>query len=90
MKAVAGGSHGHGEEEIRYVRRRYLAPEVARQFAIEIANATFAARDAGLWGTGSTAVASDSTHFRAWDRNAFTEWHSRYGGRGIREGGHHS
>ena len=28
-----------------------------------IANATFAARSADLWGTGSTAVASDSTHF---------------------------
>ncbi|MGH3149278.1 MAG: Tn3 family transposase, partial [Streptosporangiaceae bacterium] len=28
-------------------------------------------------------VASDSTHFRSWDQNLFTEWHSRYGGRGI-------
>jgi TnpA family transposase len=56
---------------------------VARTIAVEIANATFAARDTGLWGQGSTAVASDSTHFRAWDQNLFTEWHSRYGGRGI-------
>ena len=31
-----------------------------------------------LWGEGSTAVASDSTHFRAWDQNIFTQWHSRY------------
>jgi TnpA family transposase len=28
-------------------------------------------------------VASDSTHFRAYDQNLFTEWHSRYGGRGV-------
>ncbi|GAB2460232.1 Tn3 family transposase [Streptomyces incanus] len=83
IRSVAGGAHGHTEEEIRYVRRRYLNPEAARQIAIEIANATFAARDAGLWGSGSTAVASDSTHFRSWDQNLFTEWHSRYGGRGI-------
>lgn len=83
IRSVAGGAHGHTEEEIRYVRRRYLTPQAARQIAIEIANATFAARDAGLWGTGSTAVASDSTHFRSWDQNLFTEWHSRYGGRGI-------
>jgi TnpA family transposase len=50
-----------------------------------IANATFAARQAWLWGEGSTAVASDSTHFRAWDQNIFTEWHSRYrnGKRGV-------
>ena len=83
IRSVAGGAHGHTEEEIRYVRRRYLTLEAARQIAVEIANATFAARDTGLWGAGSTAVASDSTHFRAWDQNLFTEWHSRYGGRGI-------
>jgi len=28
-------------------------------------------------------VASDSTHFGAFDQNIFTEWHSRYGGRGV-------
>jgi hypothetical protein len=87
IRAVAGGGrvggHGHSEEEIRYARCRYLIPETARQIAIEIANATFAARDTGLWGAGSTAVASDSTHFSAWDQNLFTEWHSRYDGRGI-------
>ena len=50
--------------------------------AIEIANATFAARTRHL-GAGSTAVASDSTHFGAFDQNIFTEWHARYGGRGV-------
>ena len=34
---------------------------------------------ARLWGEGSTAVASDSTHLPAFDQNIFTEWHSRYG-----------
>jgi len=43
-----------------------------------IANATFAARQGWLWGEGTTAVASDSTHFSAFDQNIFTEWHSRY------------
>lgn len=83
IRAVAAGEHGHGEDEIRYTRRRYLTTEAARQIAIEIANATFAARQQALWGTGSTAVASDSTHFGAFDQNIFTEWHSRYGGRGV-------
>ncbi|MFI7114817.1 Tn3 family transposase [Nonomuraea sp. NPDC050227] len=83
IRSVTSGAHPHNEEELRYVRRRYLSAEVARMGAVEIANATFAARDAGLWGAGSTAVASDSTHFRAWDQNLFTEWHSRYGGRGV-------
>jgi hypothetical protein len=61
IRAVAAGGHGHSEDDLRYVRRRYLSVE--------------------LWGTGSTAVASDSTHVRAFDQNIFTEWHSRYGGR---------
>ena len=65
------------------MRRRYLTAEVARAIAIEIANATFAARSHTVWGAGSTAVASDSTHFGAFDQNIFTEWHSRYGGRGV-------
>ncbi len=84
IRAIAGNAvHGHGEDDIRYVRRRYLTAEVARAIAIEIANATFAARAHTIWGAGSTAVASDSTHFGAFDQNIFTEWHSRYGGRGV-------
>jgi TnpA family transposase len=83
IRTVAAGEHGHSEDDIRYVRHRYLSPEAARAIAIEIANATFAARSQSIWGDGSTAVASDSTHFRAYDQNLFTEWHSRYGGRGV-------
>jgi len=83
IKAVAAGGHGHSEDDIRYVRRRYLTVEAARAIAVGIANATFAARSTELWGTGSTAVASDSTHVRAFDQNIFTEWHSGYGGRGV-------
>jgi len=56
-----------------------------RDAARAIANATFAARQAWLWGEGTTAVASDSTHVTAFDQNIFTEWHSRYrrGKRGV-------
>jgi TnpA family transposase len=83
IRAVAAGEHGHREEELYYLRRRYLTPDLVRAMAIDIANAAFAARARGLWGAGSSAVASDSTHFGAFDQNIFTEWHSRYGGRGV-------
>lgn len=74
IRAVAaGGGHGHTEDEIRYVRRRYLTRDIAQAVAIGIANATFAARQQTIWGEGSTAVASDSTHFRSYDQNIFTE-----------------
>lgn len=77
IRAVAaGGGHTHTEEQLRYVRRRYLSKETAAQIAVHVADATFATRRKSLWGAGSTAVASDSTHFRSWDQNIFTEWHS--------------
>lgn len=79
IRAVAAGDHGHSEDELRYVRRRYITVESCRQAARVIANATFAARQAWLWGEGSIAVASDSTHFKAWDQNIFSEWHSATG-----------
>ena len=83
IRAVSQADHGHSEADLRYVARRYFTLEGARAVAIELANATFAARHLGIWGEGTTTVASDSTHFRAYDQNLFTEWHSRYGGRGV-------
>ncbi len=67
----------HTEDDLRYARRRYLTDDACRQCARIIASATFASRQVALWGDGMTAVASDSTHFSAFDQNIFTEWHSR-------------
>lgn len=46
-------------------------------------NATLRARDPLIWGEGTNACASDSKHFGAWDQNLTTQWHVRYGGRGV-------
>ena len=83
ISAVAAGGHGHSETDLRYTARRYFTIDGARAVAIQLANATFAARHSEIWGQSTTTVASDSTHFRAYDQNLFTEWHSRYGGRGV-------
>jgi TnpA family transposase len=48
-----------------------------------VCNAIFAARDPALWGEATTAVAADSKQFGAWDQNLMTEYHRRYGGRGV-------
>ena len=40
-------------------------------------------RRAAIWGEGTTACASDSKKFGAWDQNLMTEWHVRYGGKGV-------
>ena len=88
IRAVAAADRspddrGPDEHDLYYARRWYLTTELAEALAVQIANATFAARHKAVWGEGSSAVASDSTHFGAWDQNLFTEWHSRYGGRGV-------
>jgi hypothetical protein len=55
--AVAQGDHGHRESDIRYVARRYFTLEGARAVAVELANATVAARQSGIWGESTTTVA---------------------------------
>jgi TnpA family transposase len=36
-----------------------------------------------IWGEVTTTCAADSKQFGAWDQNLLTEWHLRYGGRGV-------
>jgi len=48
-----------------------------------VTNGTSRARNPANWGDGTTACASDSKHFGAWDQNLTTQWHVRYGGQGI-------
>lgn len=84
IRAVSGGGHGHGriEEEIRCTARRHLTAPGLKSAQVAVANATFAARSEAFPGQGTTTAASDSTHFKACDRNFFARCH-RYGGRGI-------
>ncbi|MDQ2847575.1 MAG: Tn3 family transposase, partial [Actinomycetota bacterium] len=82
IRAVAHSS-GYSEDDLRYVARRYFTLDGLRASAAAIGNATFAARQETIWGAGTTTVASDSTHFQAYDQNLFTEWHTRYRGRGV-------
>lgn len=46
-------------------------------------NTTLRVRLPHIWGEATTACASDSKQFSAWDQNLLTEWHLRYGGRGV-------
>src|SRR3546814_18034125 len=64
-------------------RSRFIHAPALREAGARAANATLAIRNAAVWGDAGTACASDSTKFGAWDRNLMTEWHARYGGRGV-------
>ena len=80
---ITSGGSGEGFRELLYVRRRYISAEAMRQAIAEVVNATLAVRLPHIWGEATTACASDSKQFGAWDQNLLTEWHMRYGGRGV-------
>lgn len=65
------------------MRLKFVSGEHLRAAIARVANATFAARLSEIWGEATTACASDSRKVGAWDQNLMTEWHIRYGGRGV-------
>ena len=72
-----------GYADLQYVRRRYITKDQLRASIAGVCNAIFRSRKPEVWGEGTTACASDSKQFGAWDQNLLTEWHVRYGGRGV-------
>lgn len=83
LKRISSGNPGMCYEDLRYVYKRFIHKDYLRQAIIKVANAIFAARDPNIWGEATVSCASDSKKFGAWDQNLMTEWHVRYGGRGI-------
>jgi len=83
LKRVSGSRHGISYKELLRVRRRYTDKTALRNAIGQVANAIFSVRNPEIWGEGTTSCASDSKKFGAWDQNLMTEWHIRYGGRGV-------
>ena len=83
LKRVASQQPNVSFEELRYVKRRFVQKEALRAAISEIVNGTFQIRHPAIWGNATTACASDSKKFGAYDQNLMTEWHARYGGRGV-------
>jgi TnpA family transposase len=83
LQRMAGLESGMTAKDLTYVRHRYLTVDTLRRAIAVVANGTLHARNPAIWGDGTTACASDSKHFGAWDQNLMTQWHVRYGGRGV-------
>ncbi len=83
LKRISSGRHGVTYRDLLYVRRRFIHKATLRKVISRVVNAVFDIRMPEIWGEGTTACASDSKKFGAWDQNLMTEWHIRYGGRGI-------
>lgn len=83
LKRVAAGNIEEKYRDLLYIRRRYLSADGLREAIAQVVNAIFEVRNPDLWGEATTACASDSKKFAAWDQNLLTEWHVRYRGPGI-------
>jgi TnpA family transposase len=83
LKRMCSGGGEDGYADLQYVRRRYITKDQLRASIAGVCNAIFRSRKPEVWGEGTTACASDSKQFGAWDQNLLTEWHMRYGGRGV-------
>jgi TnpA family transposase len=83
IKRMSAGQQRTNYKDLLYVRRRYVTKDQLRAAICDVVNATLRERSPAIWGEGTTACASDSKKFGAWDQNLMTEWHARYGGRGV-------
>jgi len=83
LKAIAAGPHNVTYKELLYIRQRFIHKNALRAATRAIADATNRVRATDIWGAGSSSCASDSTQLGSWDQNLMTEWHQRYGGRGV-------
>ncbi|MGF1470117.1 MAG: Tn3 family transposase [Rubrobacteraceae bacterium] len=83
LKRVAAGDPESGYSDLRYVRRRFVHKEQLRAAIACVVDGIFDARSAEIWGEATTACASDSKKFGAWDQNLLTEWSIRHRGRGV-------
>ncbi len=83
LKRMVSSNRDVTYPELLYIRRRFIEKSALREAIRRVVNATFAVRVSHIWGEGTTACASDGKKFGAWDQNLMTEWHIRYGGRGV-------
>tara|TARA_R110002124_G_scaffold286686_1_gene468309 strand:+ start:785 stop:3712 length:2928 start_codon:yes stop_codon:yes gene_type:complete len=83
LKAIAAGPHKVSYKELLYIRQRFVHKTALQDATRRIADATYRIRSADIWGDAGTSCASDSTQLASWDQNLMTEWHQRYGGRGV-------
>lgn len=83
LKRVSASDSGIAYHDLLHVRRKFIQKDSLRRAIANVVNATLRVRRPDIWGEGTTACASDSKKFGAWDQNLMTEWHIRYGGRGV-------
>lgn len=83
MKAVSAGNTLDSYRELRYIRQKFIHKDHLRKANAEVTNHIIYHRLKDVCGEATTACASDSKHFGAYNQNLLTEWHPRYKRKGV-------
>ena len=67
LKRVSSGAGAESYTDLVYVRRRFIRKEPFREAIAKVVNGVFRVRLPHIWGEATTACASDSKKFGAWD-----------------------
>jgi len=83
LKPMYAGNSHITEPQLRHIKNYFLTADNLKTALNKIANSLFKIRFKEVWGETPIAVASDSTQFSAYFQNLLSEYHHRYGGRGV-------
>ncbi len=83
LKHMCAGNPHISDHQLRHIKNYFLSPDNLKNALSKVANALFKLRLEEIWGGMPIAVASDSTQFSAYFQNLISEYHNRYGGRGV-------
>ncbi|MBT4735558.1 MAG: Tn3 family transposase, partial [Candidatus Marinimicrobia bacterium] len=83
LKSVSVGNDHVSYQDLKYIKLRYLDPDNLRNAIRLVINQLLSVRSPKIWGACTTALASDSTLFQAWDQNLLSRWHPRYHKQGV-------
>ncbi|WP_150466057.1 Tn3 family transposase [Francisella sp. SYW-2] len=83
LKHVRAGSPHINYKQLEHIKDYFVSKDNIKDAICIVANALLNQRSKTLWGEMPVAVAGDSTQFTAYFQNLISEYHNRYGGRGV-------
>ncbi|WP_440137185.1 Tn3 family transposase, partial [Francisella philomiragia] len=83
LKHIRAGSPHISYKQLEHIKDYFISKDNIKDAIGIVANALLNQRWKALWGEMPIAVAGDSTQFTAYFQNLISEYHNRYGGRGV-------
>jgi TnpA family transposase len=83
LKHICAGNEAVTYHQLRHIKDYFLTADNLKNAIAKVADAIFKIRFPEIWGNTPLAVACDSTQFSAYIQNLISEYHNRYGGRGV-------